>query len=158
MGQDCIFVSHVRHYLTNGRSGAISLSGNCPYLLDSEGFQFSFQSCPETVLQLLSLFTCSLELYKSLLHLFHQLLRISGCTGNNRHRIDLLGVHNDLAAGLEILCPAGRLQQFKGNNKISFSFINDRRVYFLTKSYVCNNASSALAHSMNFGHFHIIAF
>lgn len=34
------------------------------YLLDSEGFSSLFQSCPETVLQLLSLFTCSLELYK----------------------------------------------------------------------------------------------
>ena len=42
-----------------------------PNLLNSEGFQFFLQSCPETVLQLLTFFTCCLELYKGLLHLLH---------------------------------------------------------------------------------------
>jgi putative endopeptidase len=57
----------------------------------------------------------------------------------------------------KIFSVARSLKQFKRNNKISLTLINDRRINLVAVTNISNNRTAALAHSVNLANLYIVA-
>src|SRR5699024_3884059 len=52
---------------------------------------------------------------------------------------------------------AGGLQQLKGDDEIGLPLVDDGGVYLVAEADVGNHAAAPLAHTVDFGHLHVIA-
>ena len=92
------------------------------------------------------------------LQVFQHAGRIFRRAGNNRHRVDLLGIDDDLSALAQAAGIPGSLQLFKADDIVAFSFGHDRAIHLLTETHIGHDAAAALAHAVHFADLHIITF
>src|SRR5699024_7098826 len=77
--------------------------------------------------------------------------------GNDGHGVDLLGVGDELAAGLEVLRPAGRLQQLEGEDEVRLALVDDGGVDLVPPADVGDHAAAPLAHAVDLADLHVVA-
>ena len=88
---------------------------------------------------------------------FYEVVGIFCRARDDRHGVDLLRVCDDLSAVFKTAQPTRRLQNFKRNDKICLSFVDDGRVNFFAEAYISYDGATALAHAVHFRNFYVEA-
>ena len=89
--------------------------------------------------------------------MFQNVFRIGGCTGDNRHGIQLLLGYHQAAVLFQMGYPACSLQQFKGNDSIRLTLFHDGRIHLIPVFYIGHNRAAPLGHAVYFADLYVIA-
>ena len=76
---------------------------------------------------------------------------------DDRHRVDLLRVRDDLPARLQIRQPTRRFQNLERHDEICRTTVDDGRINFVAETNISYHGAAALAHAVNFRNFNVEA-
>ena len=92
------------------------------------------------------------------LHLIDNVLGIGCRADDDRHGIDLLGVDDDGTVLFEVFHIASRLDLLEGHDEIRFTVFDHGGVDLFAEADIGDDGTAALAHSVHFGYFYVVAF